>query len=401
MTIAKPKLLVLASTYPVPTKTYEPRFIADYCQQMSQHYAVTVLTQSRKDGSTRETDGQVRVLRYRYAIKRFELLSENGGIAGSLNANPLLFVVVPFMLSSLVFHLIYLLRKEKPEIIHAHWIFPQAFCVSIAQFIARTKIPVVCTSHGGDLFGLKGRFFYQIKKWTLNQIQSFAVVSTAMERYVRQAFPEFQKPIHVLPMGVDLKEKFSTTTVQRYSDYSLLFVGRIVKKKGLKQLIYCLDHLLKTNPNYRLTIAGDGPEKSEIEQQVRSLGIEHAVEFLGGVESKQLPDLYRSASLAIFPFIQAQDGDMEGLGLVIIEAMGCSCPVIVGDVPAIHDVVKDGETGIIGNPLDVADFSRLIDKAATEKDVTEKLSSNALKFVTTTFSWETCAEKYHQLFKVL
>ena len=395
----KRRLLVLASTFPSTAASHEPRFIADLCQHLSRQYSITVLTQSRKGAKRKESDHQVRIQRYRYATKSLELLSENGGIAGSLKANPWLIAIIPFMLSSLVLHLIYLLRKEKPEIIHAHWIFPQAYCVCIAQKISFTKIPVVCTSHGGDLYGLKGRFFNAIKNWTISQVQELAVVSSAMKTHVEASFPAYKGLLHVLPMGVDLKDKFSKASKREYSPYSLLFVGRLVKKKGLKHLILCLKTLLESNSRYRLTIAGDGPERQALEKEAKKLGIDHAVNFLGGVESKKLPELYRSMHLSIFPFVQADDGDMEGLGLVMIEAMGCNCPVIAGDVPAIHDVITHGKTGLIGNPFNTDEFSKLIAYATANSEVLDKISNSAHEYVHKNFSWEACAEGYHQLFK--
>jgi glycosyltransferase involved in cell wall biosynthesis len=63
-----------------------------------------------------------------------------------------------------------------------------------------------------------------------------------------------------------------------------------------------------------------------------------------------LVTLYQTATLAVFPFIQTQDGDMEGLGLVMVEAMGCGCPVIASDLPAVRDVINHGENGILVEP---------------------------------------------------
>ncbi|MDT8439911.1 MAG: glycosyltransferase [Wenzhouxiangellaceae bacterium] len=87
------------------------------------------------------------------------------------------------------------------------------------------------------------------------------------------------------------------------------------------------------------------PEKSFADGKGRALaaelGLEKKIHFLGAVTQDQLPALYRRAALFVAPFIQARTGDQEGLGLVTVEAIGCGCPVIVSDLPAVRDVVQD------------------------------------------------------------
>jgi glycosyltransferase involved in cell wall biosynthesis len=74
---------------------------------------------------------------------------------------------------------------------------------------------------------------------------------------------------------------------------------------------------------------------------VEALGVSGRVEFLGAVPQSRLPDLYRRAAIFVAPFVEAEGGDQEGLGLVTLEAIGCGCPVIVSDLPAVADVIQD------------------------------------------------------------
>ena len=89
-----------------------------------------------------------------------------------------------------------------------------------------------------------------------------------------------------------------------------------------------------------------------------ALGIEDQVDFLGAVPQARLPDLYRRAAVFVAPFVQARSGDQEGLGLVSLEAIGCGCPVIVSDLPAVRDLVIDPAMRV--PPGNVAELARAI-----------------------------------------
>ena len=343
-------------------------------------------------------DGEVQVKRYRYAPRKLELLSENGGIANSIKSQPALVALVPLLLLFQIFAIAHLLRKQSVDIVHAHWIFPQGFCAALAKYLSFSKTPILCTSHGGDLYGLKSGFFHKIKNWTLKRFDHFAVVSHGMKQYVSDFFHPAPENIHVLPMGVDLQTKFIGDPSSHRTPGSLLFVGRLVKKKGVNYLIQSIKLLHQREMAIQLTIVGEGPERPALETLSNTLKLNHSITFRGGLESQQLPELYRSAPLAIFPFVQAEDGDMEGLGLVMVEAMGCGCLVIAGDVPAVHDVIEDGVTGYICNPTDPVDLADQIEKVLTQDSVRKKVAANGMLFVQQHFSWDHCANQYHLVF---
>lgn len=147
--------------------------------------------------------------------------------------------------------------------------------------------------------------------------------------------------VSVVPMGVDMAGRFVPDDAVQRSRSELLFVGRLVEKKGLRYLLDALPAVLGERPDVMLTIAGFGPEEERLQVQVRELGLENAVRFLGAVAQKDLPGLYRRATLFVAPFVRAESGDQEGLGLVLVEAIGCGCPVLAGDVPAVGDVIAE------------------------------------------------------------
>jgi glycosyltransferase involved in cell wall biosynthesis len=123
------------------------------------------------------------------------------------------------------------------------------------------------------------------------------------------------------------------------------------------------------------------------------LGLKAQVRFLGAVAQSQLPDLYRRASLFVAPFVQAQGGDQEGLGLVVAEAMACGCPVLVGDVPAVHDLVN-ADTGVIADVMDTAALAVAIDAVLSDPQAAAERARRARAHVLAHFSWDAVAANY-------
>ncbi|OZB69497.1 MAG: glycosyl transferase, partial [Lysobacterales bacterium 13-68-4] len=241
------------------------------------------------------------------------------------------------------------LKRHRVTVIHAHWIIPQGW---LARWLARpARIPVLVTSHGRDLFGFRGRLLTRVKRSVAAACSRMTVVSDAMRK---EAIRLGLRPpsLTVLPMGVDLQRRYvPDPSVPRSAD-ELLFVGRLVPKKGLPLLLNALPAVLARRPAASLTIAGFGPERADLEAQASRLGVAHAVRFLGAVPQDRLPDLYRRASLFVAPFVRDESGNQEGLPVVLMEAIGCGCPAIVGDVAGLDDLLGGHAAYVTVNPRD-------------------------------------------------
>src|SRR5690606_15038310 len=118
-----------------------------------------------------------------------------------------------------------------------------------------------------------------------------------------------------------------------------LFVGRMVEKKGLRHLIHAMPRILACCPDATLTIAGFGPEEKERRAQVQAFGLGGNVRFVGALRQAELPPLYRRATVFVAPFVQSSSGDQDGLGLVLIEALGCGARVVVSSMPATRRLI--------------------------------------------------------------
>jgi glycosyltransferase involved in cell wall biosynthesis len=268
----------------------------------------------------------------------------------------------------------------------------------LARRVSTNKPAILCTSHGGDLYGLNDPISKSIKRYVIKNVDALTVVSRAMQDEVLILVPDTKLPV-VAPMGTDLHNLFTPDNSVKRSACQLLFVGRLVEKKGLKYLLKALPEIIKKFPNTRLNIAGSGPEQVALELQTRKLSLEGHVNFLGRLSHTDLVNQYRQATMAVFPFVQAKDGDIEGLGLVMIEAMGCGCPVVASDIPAVHDVLIDGVTGLLTPSRNIKKLVKNINELLSSPDKRQVIATKGREQVLNKFSWEASVKQYQSLLK--
>lgn len=334
---SKPKLLVLTSTYPRWPGDPEPGFVHELSSRLTDDFRVIVLCPHAAGAKSREVMEGVEVVRYRYAGERLETLVNDGGIITNLRRSKWKLLLVPGFVLAQAWYAWRILKKQKVDVVHAHWIIPQGLIARFLRFF-RPATPFVVTSHGADLFALKGVLLGQAKRTVLRHASQITVVSEAMRRSLESIIPGAGNAL-VLPMGVDLRGRFKLHVEAPRERDQILFVGRLVEKKGVRHLLDAMPAVLAHRPNTSLVIAGFGPEKGALEARVAELGLKDRVAFLGAVAQADLPPMYRRAALLVAPFVEAGSGDQEGLGLVLVEAVGCGCPILAGDVPAVRDVL--------------------------------------------------------------
>lgn len=350
------KLLVIASTYPRWHGDHEPGFVHELNRRLVDQFDVHVVCPHAPGAHPEEVMDGVSIHRFRYAPETLETLVQGGGILANLKRSLWKWGLVPFFFLGLMVACFRSIRQIEPHAIHAHWIVPQGLAIALLSAFSRRVPPFLITSHGGDLFGLRGKIFCWIKRWILRQASAITVVSQPMIATVAN-LRVVANTVTVIPMGVDFLHRFSVDKETRRIPGKILFVGRLVEKKGLKHLIQALPAIRLRVSDAHLVVVGAGPELAALTTQVLKLGLQDCVEFRGPMPQEALPDLYRRASVFVAPFIDAESGDKEGLGLVTIEAIACGCPVVVGDVAVVTDIFQDTEMdmrAIPGNPEDLA-----------------------------------------------
>lgn len=386
-------ILVTASTYPRWQGDPEPAFVHELARRLTDRFEIVVLAPHAAGAAEEEILDGVRVRRYRYAPARWETLINHGGILANLRHARWKWLLLPSFLLMQGYALRRVLSQFRPQAVHAHWLLPQG----VVAVCAARRVPVLATSHGADLFGLRGYTFARLRRWVIGRVAALSVVSRAMQQRVHAEVP--QARVRLLPMGVDCQQRFCPGSEARSED-ALLFVGRLVEKKGLRHLIEAMPAVLAVRPRASLEVIGFGHEQAALERRVADLGLRKRVRFLGALPQEQLPGHYRKASLFVAPFVEAGNGDQEGLGLVVAEAMACGCPVVVGDVPGVRDLVAD-DTGVIVPAADHAALAATVVGLLGDAVRREQLAVNGRAHVLRYFDWAVVADGYASLLQRL
>lgn len=389
-------ILILTSTFPRKDNDTDPPFVYDLSVRLVNHYPIFVLCPNSPDCTNLTPVSGLQVCRFRYFLKQMESLAYGTGILNKLKKNKWLYILVPFFVIGEIFTAARLLKKNKFALINSHWLIPQGIAACMAAMLSGKNIPLVCTLHGGDVYALNSPILKFLKRMTVHRMDALLVVSHAIKNRLVTLGADENK-IHVIPMGVDLRNSFIPAQPPN-SPRSILFVGRLVEKKGLKYLIEAFKKVVEKYPDTRLTIVGKGPEEFALKKQVREYRIENSVIFMGALAHKNLPAVYQAHELAVFPFIEDRSGDMEGFGLVMVEAMGCGCTVIASHLPAVEDIIIDRQTGLL---CEQQNPDQLYDRIITvfeDPVLRHKLARQGRQYVASRFDWSVTEKNYLKVF---
>ncbi len=392
-------LLVLTSTFPRWSDDKEPRFVEFLCLELAKYHDVTVLAPHYRGAKTQETiesgGRTISVYRFRYFIAGLEVLAYNGGILSRIRRSPLSVLLVPFFLAAQFGKMISLHRQFRYDVMHAHWIIPQGLVAGLFRRFSKKAPAVVVTSHGGDLFALRGKLLTKLKRWVLRSVDQVTVVSEAMRLYCTDLGIDAEK-VHVRSMGVDLTDTFTMGDLQSPRK-GLIFVGRLVEKKGVGYLLRAMAVLVARYPDLSLTVVGDGPDEKDLRAVASELRLDQNVRFVGSKLNTELPAMLRSSKIFVMPSIVSKSGDQEGLGLVAVEAMGCGCAVVATDLPAIRDTVQHRKTGLVAKAADADDLARKIELLIEDDVLRADLAIAGNRFARDLFDWKVVGADYQLL----
>ena len=194
-------------------------------------------------------------------------------------------------------------------------------------------------------------------------------------------------------MGAGIGDISAKETVKKEqkAKTNILFVGRLIEVKGVK---YLIDAVKLLDPEkFELHIAGDGPERENLEKTAPGNVIFH-----GYQTGKNLEELYQNADIFVLPSIVDDAGYTEGLGTVLLEAANFSIPSIGTNVGGIPDIIIDRKTGLLVPPKNPASLSEAIKTLAEDKALCRELTENAQKHLKNNFSWEVITEKFFKIY---
>jgi glycosyltransferase involved in cell wall biosynthesis/SAM-dependent methyltransferase len=319
----------------------------------------------------------------------------------------------PFMFICGFFSLYSLIRRERIDLVNAHWILPNGFIASFASLLLGT--PLVSTLPGSDVYMADRNRFYRFmaRFATKHSIHvtsnSPQLISDLIDINTHEAKIKEELLLKTSPIiyGVDPKKFFPTTKWKRriskqfnipLTDRVIVAVGRLVAKKGFRYLIEAAPAILKKYPSTKFVVIGEGDARSDLEERVQHLGIKDSFRFPGWVDYAALIHYYNYSDIFILPSIRDQDGNLDDQSVSVIEAMSCGKPIVTTDFPGYKLVVRDGVNGYLVPEKNSRAISKSIIALLKSPILRRKMGQASRKLVQTNFSWPKIGEQYTKLF---
>jgi len=377
--IATMKVLMVTTAY----KRYDGDVITPWLTELilrlrDKKINVEVFTSSYKGLRDQTVDG-VKVHRFRYSPKTLENLTHDETVADKLSHSPFSLILILFYMIAGTWSIVQLVKREKYDIVHVHWPFPHIIFGASARIAG--KIRLFSTFYGLEIrwFTKKFRWLAKLLAILVNKSDMITAISThtrtELEKYIK-------KEIKIMPFSAAVPER----KVSIKDNKNILFVGRIVERKGIKFLIKAFAEI-KDEIAHNLLIVGDGPERPSLEKLVDRLGLHPRVHFTGWISADEKLQHYETCSFFVLPAVYDKQGDIEGLGVVLIEAMSCHKPVIASKAGGITDIVEDGVNGLLVPPGDVKALSDAIRRFAKDTDLCKRMGEQARKIIDEKFNW--------------
>jgi colanic acid/amylovoran biosynthesis glycosyltransferase len=273
------------------------------------------------------------------------------------------------------------LRAESPSIVHAHFATDAVQAMPIAKAL---DVPLIVSLHGHDVTATDahfqkeflGRHFLRHRKQLFDFASGFICVSASIrDAALRAGFPE--RKLHIHYTGIDC-ERFRAGDGGR-DPQLILFVGRLVEKKGCEYLLRAMVVVQRHHPEARVEIIGDGPLRSRLESIAASLGVRAS--FRGMQNPAEVLRSMSRARILCNPSVTAASGDMEGFGMVFAEAQAVGTPVVSFFHGAIPEAVSHGTTGLLSPERKVCPLANSLCVLLEDDRLWSDMSWNARRWV--------------------
>lgn len=258
------------------------------------------------------------------------------------------------------------------------------------------KIKSILLAHGNDVLEPSRSFRYRRKmKKVFNTVTYVATASNytagLCRRYTRR---------EAVPIGAGLDERFfnedqiGSKIYETPITFKILSVGRLVERKGFDSVIRSLVEIDKEHQDWTYTIIGEGPYRSVLEKLIAANKFQDKISIQSGIGFKDLLSWYRNSDIFIMTSrLIREKGEVEGLGLVYLEAGASGLPVIAGRGGGVEDAVINGVNGLMVDPRSVQDIARAIRELLENKELRVKLGETGKRIVKKNWRWEIVARR--------
>jgi glycosyltransferase involved in cell wall biosynthesis len=258
-------------------------------------------------------------------------------------------------------------------------------------------VPHLVRLGGGDVPGHERRWAvgHVVLRPTVGRLLRRAAARVANSRGLRaRAQRVYRLPCEVIENGVDLQEFVPAEQGPPHDPPVVLFVARLIARKGLQFLLPALAQLQREGVRFRLIVVGDGPQRAALQRQAEGLGLGARVEWLGRVEHDKLPEVYRRGDVFVLPSLS------EGMANVLLEAMACGLPVVVTRVPGSEELVSEGENGFVVEPGQVGALVGPLRALLQQPHLRQRMGASSRQRAQA-YGWPHIAARYLELMEEL
>lgn len=288
------------------------------------------------------------------------------------------------------------LRRLRPDLVHVHF---ATDAVQAWPTVKRLGLPMVVTLHGYDINthadwwhaghgGPRMRDYPErLRAMASDESVHFVAVSQAIRRAaLAQGLPDARMAVRHIGIPTQGFPVEGPPPSQRRSD--VLFVGRLVEKKGARHLVDAAAALRERVPGLRLVFIGDGPCRDELAAQARRLDVD--AHFLGAQPQDEVRRQLMSARALCLPSVTAANGDAEGMGMVLLEAQCAGVPVVTSAKGGSEEAIIDGVTGFAFGEGDVPQLAQWLELLLRDGPRADAMSHEAAQFVRRQFDIAQC-----------
>lgn len=307
------------------------------------------------------------------------------GYATSLEADralrPAAVLVAPLASASALACLLALIARRRYDLVHAHWIVPNGPVAVLAA--AAGRLPLVVSVHGSDVFlaerhaGLR-----PAARWVLGH--SRRIIACSRDLAARAtALGGASASLQVLPYGVDLPgpegdgAEWRARLGAREGELLVLGLGRLVAKKGFVHLIRAAGLASERGVPVRVAIGGGGDLAAELAAE-GSRGAQN-VRLIGAVAHDRVAGFLRAADVVVVPSVVDEEGNVDGLPNVLLEALAAGKPVVASRVGGIPDVIEDRRNGLLVPPADPRAIAAALAELAADAALRGRLAAAAVQ----------------------
>lgn len=358
-----------------------------------------VLAPAYRGGPATEGLKEIPVRRFRYAPESLETLTHDETVPDRIRHRPAAASLVPLYLAGGI-RAGHDVGRDNPHVVHVHWPMPHALIGAAMRQGSGGRTAMVCSYYSVELNWVTRRLpaLTPFLRWTARAADAV----TAISRSTAEAVGELtDAPVHVVPYGAALEDDrkpVDRPALIGDSPVRLLFVGRLVERKGVEVLVRALS-ALSEQPDATLTVIGAGERAPLIERTARVHGVSDRVRLLGTVSREELVENYASHDIFVLPAVFDAKGDTEGLGVVLLEALRFERPIVASGIGGITDIVRDGRTGTLVPPGDPGALAAALDALIRDPERARKMAAEGRRFARDSFGWERIVDSTNRVYR--